>query len=270
MSLCKCGEVQKAFAGMGRGMQKINILGMSLTDYSLREAIGITDRFLGSGSLNTILFVSAKILVGAGISEKQKEWIEAADLVVWSDAEIVRQAGITAKGRIHEVENQEYLKEVLKRLERGRKPVYLLAKSEEELEKLEYDLRNAREDMNIVGKGVAGDGQREWDDEANRINALAPVAVISRMPFERQAETVENMKNFLNAEIWLALDYEMVPDNGKVPLLRRLLGKWYHLAFQKLLSEYRHPDRQGPETGAETEGTGEAVENPEIKSERES
>lgn len=225
-------------------MQKINLLGMSLTDYSQREAIGITDRFLGSGSLNTILFVSAKILVGAGISEKQKEWIEAADLIAWSDAEIVRQAGIKARDRIHEVENQEYLKEVLKRLGRGKKPVYLLAKSEEELEKLEYDLRSFRDDLNIVEKGIAGDERAQWDNEANRINALAPVAIISRMPFERQAEIVEEMKNFLNAEIWLALDYEMVPADRKVPFFRRILGEWYSHAFRRLLSESEKKDTE--------------------------
>ena len=229
-------------------MQKIDILGMSLTDYSLREAVGITDRFLGNGSLNTILFVSAKILVGAGISEKQRIWIEGADLVVWSDAEIVRQAGIMEKNRIHEVENQEYLKEVLKRLARGKKPLYLLGESEEELEKLEYDLKNFRGDMNIAGKGVAGSIQAEWDDEANRINELAPVAVISRMPFERQAEIVECMKNFLNAEIWLMLDHEMLPDNRKVPFLKKILSKWDHHVFQKLLSEYHHTDRQDGES----------------------
>lgn len=228
-------------------MQKIDILGMSLTDYSLREAVGITDRFLGNGSLNTILFVSAKILVGAGISEKQRIWIEGADLVVWSDAEIVRQAGIMEKNRIHEVENQEYLKEVLKRLARGKKTLYLLGESEEELEKLEYDLKNFRGDMNIAGKGVAGSIQAEWDDEANRINELAPVAVISRMPFERQAEIVECMKNFLNAEIWLMLDHEMLPDNRKVPFLKKILSKWDHHVFQKLLSEYHHTDRQDGE-----------------------
>lgn len=258
--------MQSAHAEMGIEMQKINMLGMNLTDYSLREAIGITDRFLGSGSLNTILFVSAKILVGAGVSEKQKEWIEAADLIVWSDAEIVRQAGIDAKNRIREVEEQEYLKEVLKRLRRGKKPVYLLAKSEEELEKLEYDLRSFKEELNIVGKGIAGDAQAQWDNEANRINGLAPVAIISRMPFEGQAEIVEKMKNFLNAEIWLALDYEMVPADRKVSLPRRILGEWYRHAFRRLLSEYYRPDRQ-EEADAATGEVGLMSEKEDTKSE---
>lgn len=233
---------------MGRGMQKINILGMDLTDYSLREAIGITDRFPGNGSLNTILFVSAKILVGAGISTEQQGWIGAADLIIWSDAEIVRQAGITAKERIHEVEDQEYLKEVLKRLGKEKKPVYLLAGAESELEELEFDLKRFREDINIVGEGIIGDREGDRADEANRINALVPAAIISRMQFEKQARIVEDMKKILNADIWLALDHEMLPESRRPPLLRKLLSKWYHHVFQKQLSEYHYIDGQEEES----------------------
>ena len=234
----------KVHAETGREMQKINILGMSLTDYSFKEAIGITDRFLGNGSLNTILFVSAKILVGAGSAAKKQAWIEAADLIVWSDAEIVRQAGVMAKNRIHEVENQEYFKEILRRFGRGGNPLYLLADSEDELEKLGLDLNSFREALNIAGAGIVGGMQAEWENEANRINELAPVAIISRMQFEKQAEIVESMKQFLNAEIWLALDNEMIPDSRRVPLLRKLLSKWDHHVFQKLLSESRRMNRQ--------------------------
>ena len=234
-------------------MQRINLLGMNLTDYSLREAVGITDRFLGSGSLNTILFISAKILVGAGVDAKQQEWIGNADLIIWSDAEIVKQAGIKAKDRIHEVENQDYIKEVLKRLGRGKKPLYLLADSEEEVERLAFDLKLLREDLNIIGSGVVGPIQEEWDDEANRINDLAPAAVISRMQFERQARLMERMKKILNADVWIALDSQMGSGARKVSFLRKLLRKWYHHLFQRQLQEYHHTNKneQDMETGDE-------------------
>lgn len=221
---------------------------MNLTDYSLREALGITDRFLGSGSLNTILFISAKILVGAGVLAEQQEWIRNADLIIWSDAEIVKQAGIKAKDRIHEVENQDYMKEVLKRLGRGKKPLYLVAESEEELEKLEADLKHVREDLIIAGGGVIGSVPEEWDDEANRINDLAPTAVISRLHFERQARLMDRMKQILNADIWIALDHQMILGGRKMPFLWRLLRKWYHHLFQKQLLEYHHANGQDTET----------------------
>lgn len=231
-------------------MQKINLLGMTLADYSLREAIGITDRFLGSGSLNTVLFISAKILVGAGVLAEQQEWIRDADLIVWSDAEIAKQAGIKAKDRIHEVEDQDYLKEALRRLGRGKKAVYLLAESEEDLDKLEFDLRLLREDLNIAGSGIISGIPEEWENEANRINAIAPAAVISRLQFDRQGKLMERMKKILNADIWLALDPQMILGSQKVPFLRRMLGKWYHHLFQRQLLEYHANEK---EQAAETE-----------------
>lgn len=226
---------------------------MSLTDYSLREAIGITDRFLGSGSLNTVLFISAKILVGAGTFAEWKTWIGDADLIIWSDPEIVRQAGIKAKDRIHEVENQEYIKEVLKRLGKGKKPLYLLAESEEDLEKLEADLGQIREDLMIAGRGVAGGMQEEWDDEANRINAIAPAAIISRIQFERQGRLMNGMKKILNADVWLALDYQMVLGSRRVPFLKKLLSKWYHHLFQRQMNEYYHAKEKEQNEGTKAE-----------------
>ncbi len=218
-------------------MQKINLLGMNLTDYSLRESISITDRFLGSGSLNTILFISAKMLVGAGISEEQKAWIEDADLIIWSDAEIVRRAGIEAKDRINEVKNQEYVKELLKHLERGKKPVYLLAESEEGLEELRMDLLYIRQDLKIAGSGIIALEQEEWENEANRINNLAPAAIISRMEFSRQEKLMVEMRRFLNADVWVALNNQMIFEGQKKLSVKKLLNKWYHHLFRKLLQQ---------------------------------
>ncbi len=228
-------------------MQKINLFGMNLTDYSLREAISITDRFLGSGSLNTILFISAKMLVGAGISSEQKAWIEDVDLIIWSDAEIIKQAGVKAKDRIHEVENQEYIKELLKRLGRGKKPIYLLAESEEELEKLKRDLLHLREDLKIVGGGAADAEWDGWEDEANRMNNLVPAAIISRMDFARQEKLMSDMKRFLNADIWLALNNQMILNEQGRFSFKKIWVRWYRLLFRKQLQSYqqtKNPDKE--------------------------
>lgn len=223
-------------------MQKIDLFGMNLTDYSLREAIGITDRFMGSGSLNTILCISARMLVDAGISEEQKKWIEEGDLIVWSDAEIVKQAGITAKNRIHEVENQEYIKEFLKRLGRGKKPVYLLAESEEELGRLQGDLLFLRPDLKITGSGIIPFGGENWEDTANHINSLAPAVIISRMAFGHQERLMAEMRSFLNPAVWLALNHQMILREKQINPVKRLMDKWYRHLFQKQLENYSNQE----------------------------
>lgn len=231
-------------------MQKINLLGMNLTDYSLREAIGITDRFLGSGSLNTILFISAKMLVGAGISGEQKAWLEAGDLIIWSDAEIIKYAGISDRERIREVENEEYVKELLKRLGRGKKPICLLAESEEDVETLKEDLLYLRQDLKIVGSEVIGSGKEDPEDAANRINSLTPSVIISRMEFEYQEKLMEEIKRFLNADVWIALNQQMIL-NGQGFFLKKLWNKWYHHLFQKQLETWHdqqdQSEKQEPE-----------------------
>ena len=102
-------------------MQKINILGIGLTDYSLKESLGIVDRYVKYGGLNTILYVTTPMLILAGKDEEEKNCIEDMDLTLCGDADILRVAKITSAGRIYEVEQRVFLKEFLRRLVRGGK-----------------------------------------------------------------------------------------------------------------------------------------------------
>lgn len=218
-------------------MQKIDLFGMELVDHSLKESLWITDSFLKSGAPSTILFVSAKMLVGADGSDTQKEWIKAADLIVWSDAKVLQQAGIVSKNRIREVENQEYIKEVLKKLGKRKKTIYLLAQSEEQLEKLREDLLHLRNDLLIVGERVV-DVDESVESLVNEINSKTPTAVISRLPYLEQEKLMVETKKYLCAEVWMALNYQMILNEDRPAALKKLLNNWYHFVFQKLIKKY--------------------------------
>lgn len=243
-------------------MQKINLFGMELADYSLKESVEILERFLHTGALNTILYISAKMLVGAGISAEQKKWIENIDLIRWSDPEILEQAGVKERGRIHEIETHEFIREFLKRLTRYRDPVYLLAETEEELERLQKDLLQLKPDLRIIGGSTDNTRTdmpiREMNIQSedgrtaeliNEINRLAPTAIISRMPFEHQERLMTEMRNYLNAEVWLALNYQMILNHEKFAPVKKLQNKWYFHAFSRLIMKYNHKkdDDQGAE-----------------------
>ena len=222
-------------------MQKIDLFGMELVDHSLKEALWITDSFLKNGAPNTILFISAKMLVGAGGSDMQKEWLKAADLIIWSDAQVLQQAGITSKNRIHEVENQDYIKEVLKKLGRNRKTVYRLAESEEQLVKLREDLLHLRSDLMIAGERIVSLDENV-ETLVNDINSRTPTAVISRLPYVEQERLMMETKRFLCAEVWMALNYQMILNEERPVAVKKLLNKWYHFVFQKLIKKYKDED----------------------------
>ena len=54
-------------------MQKINILGVELTDYSLKESLLRLDGYVRGGGLNTILYITTPVLIMAGENEEEKK-----------------------------------------------------------------------------------------------------------------------------------------------------------------------------------------------------
>ena len=219
-------------------MQKINLLGMNLTDYTLKESQGIVERYLNSGNCNTIVFLSAKMLVGAGVSEAQKNWMENIDLIAWSDAETLKKAGVTAKSRIHEVENQEFIRDFLKRLAKGSKTVYLLADSESELDRFREDLYHVRTDLRIIGGTVIERGTEKYDAIVNAINTVAPTVIMSRMAYDQLESMMTTCRKYLNAEIWLATNYQMALNENRGNFFMKLVEKWYRMLLHQQVTEY--------------------------------
>lgn len=66
-------------AEIGTDMQKINILGIGLTDYPLKESLALLDGYVRNGSLDTILYVTTPMLIMAGKDEEEKKCIESMD-----------------------------------------------------------------------------------------------------------------------------------------------------------------------------------------------
>lgn len=219
-------------------MQKINLLGMNLTDYTLKESQGIVERYLHNGACNAIVYLSAEMLVGAGVSQTQKDWLEDIDLIAWSDAEILKKAGVTSKARIYDVENQEFLKDFLKRVAKSGHTVYLLTDSENELEKLRQDLFMMRGDLRIIGETVVERGVENYDSIVNALNMVAPKVIISRMAYDQLEHMMTKCQRYLNSEVWFAINERMVLNGKRKSLPRKVKDKWYHLLLRKHVEVY--------------------------------
>ncbi len=135
-------------------MREINILGLSLRDYTLREKMRLTDLYLQNGKLNTIEYVSAKILMSAEKEPQEKAWLEAMDIIVYCDADIARAAGITARSYLKEIENNSFFRELMKKLVREKRTVYLLSDLEESMAALETELARSPGMIRIAGKSI--------------------------------------------------------------------------------------------------------------------
>lgn len=188
-------------------IKQIQLLGMTIPNYSLREELQLAQDALRDERLRLLLTVSMQSLIKVSSSESQqvKECVEQADLIVVEDPEILSVAGINSSQRIREAEDHLFFTELLKRLQRGQQQVYLVASKNAALEKIREILRERYEKLHIVGQYSIEDYPDDLDRMINEINGAAPDVIISVMPTPQQEEFLVANRSKLLAKLWYGL-----------------------------------------------------------------
>ena len=188
-------------------IKQIQLLGMTIPNYSLREELQLAQDALRDERLRLLLTVSMQSLIKVSNSESQqvKECVEQADLIVVEDPEILSVAGINSSQRIREEEDHLFFTELLKRLQRGQQQVYLVASKNAALEKIREILRERYEKLHIVGQYSIEDYPDDLDRMINEINSAAPDVIISVMPTPQQEEFLVANRSKLLAKLWYGL-----------------------------------------------------------------
>lgn len=224
-------------------MQKINILGVGLTDYSLKESVVLLEDYIKSGGLHTILYITPPVLILAGQDEEEKKYIETADLALCGDSDLLRDAGIDSQGRAYEVENRVFLKEFLRRIVRNSGKIYLLGESEEEVNALREELGLFQKGLIFNGSCVIAQETEDTGEIINKINDVAPMAIVSRLSPGRQEKYMAEFKPFVNAKVWLGISKDMVLGADKEPIRNRIMGKIYKRIFRSRMNRFK--DKNG-------------------------
>lgn len=188
-------------------IKQIQLLGMTIPNYSLREELQLAQDALKDERLRLLLTVSMQSLikVGNGQSQQIRECVEQADLVVVEDPEILSVAGITSSQRIREAQDHLFFTELMKRLQRGQQQVYLVASKNAALEKMQEILSDRYEKLHIVGQYSIEDYPDDLDRMINEINGAAPDVIISVMPTPQQEEFLVANRSKLLAKLWYGL-----------------------------------------------------------------
>lgn len=188
-------------------IKQIQLLGMTIPNYSLREELQLAQEALKDAKLRLLLTVSMQSLIKVSSigSQQIKECVEQADLVVVEDPEILSVAGINSSQRIHEAEDHLFFTELMKRLQRGQQQVYLVAAKHVALQKIKEILSDRYEKLRIVGEYSIEDYPDDLDRMINEINSAAPDVIISVMPTPQQEEFLVENRSKLMAKLWYGL-----------------------------------------------------------------
>lgn len=219
-------------------MQTIQLLGIRLKDHSKWESLGIAERFLKNRALHLVLYVNSKELTLASQEPGFKQFIEQADLTLWSTKELVQVAGLKNAGRHREVENREFLKELLQRLAKSHQAVAVVSDSEEKALLLKQELLGMQDKLSIVSCTVIGATGVSVEQEVNNLNSVTPAIVIARMPIGAQASWLDEAKHMVNTGIWMALPEDMIMCEQAQGWWQKRWQKLKHIVFRKKVMKY--------------------------------
>lgn len=188
-------------------IKQIQLLGMTFPNYSLRDELQLAQEALHSERLCMFLTMSMQSLmkVNSSGSEEEKTFVEQADLIVVEDPEILSVAGITSNQRIREASDHLFFTELMKRLQRGQKQIYLVAGRNAALDKIKEILEDQYEKLRIVGQYSIEEYPDDLDRMINEINSAAPDVILSVMPTPQQEEFLMKNRSKLLAKLWYGL-----------------------------------------------------------------
>lgn len=220
-------------------MKKIKLLGMKLKDRYARESLVLTERFLKKGAAHIILYLTTAVLLEAAENEEEKEWIEAADATLWGDTEILKAAEITARGRNHEVEEKEFLKNFLRRMAKAHKSILVFSDTEEQAQSLKAELIEMQNGITIVGTLTIPDAGTANEDLINEINMIAPSVIMARMPFAAQQKWLMESRQYMNAAIWIGMPEDFSCIHKKEMPVEKMGRRILNVLFSRKVNKYK-------------------------------
>ena len=117
--------------------------------------------------------------------------------------------------------------------------MYLLDDSEEDLQLLRGQLETYQKGIIVGGSDVLTENGRDMDEIINRINDVAPTAIISRMAHGKQERCMVRSKELINAEVWLGISKDMALGAGKESLRRKFVGQMYRIMFHRRINHFK-------------------------------
>lgn len=223
-------------------MRHMQVLGVDLQDYTVREAMRKVDYFLRDSKVSTISYITTRGLMAAEESPDLKTFLSNIDLTVAADTDILHAAGIENRNRIKEIENDEFMEEFLKKLVRGKRKVYLLTGTKEQLEELEVCLKSYQENLRIVGRFSLDALEKDEDWLINEMNGNMPDVVISNISSPQRESFFENNHMKMNARIWLMLKDKVVHTTHKKDILWRVGELFFKKLFRRKVEQYQKQD----------------------------
>lgn len=224
-------------------IKKVDILGIQLDNYTVREAIMRVETYLDNNVLNIIEGITSQMLIDSETDPVVKNVISSLDLAVIGEKEIIQAAGLGSMQRIRETEENDFYFEFFKRVERNKKTVFLLGEKEDKLKTVRDELEKEFPKLVFVGEYAVENCVGNLEAVINDMNATTPDVILSVLPNPLQEHFLWDHRDKINANIWYGI--------GNLAIHKKKHGflahfkSWIHRGrLKNSINKYRNKDEE--------------------------
>lgn len=195
----------------------IDILGMRVDNYTVRESLLRLDTYLGGMGLNIIETVTMQKLLMAGEHSVIRDCLAQADLCVIGECGILSETDNVTAQRMREVREKDFLQELVKRMGRGRKRVFLIAMTDAQIGQMKERFAQWAPDFTEAGSCAVESSAPNMDAVVNEINGATPDIVISALDSPMEEEFIISHKDKVGTSVWYGIgaDFDFKQGIGK-------------------------------------------------------
>lgn len=213
-------------------IKKIDIAGIRLDNYNVREMILKLEKKMEENTFCTIGEISMKNVLLAQENERVREAIDSLEHTLIVETGILEAANQVTFQRKREIEGNEFFFQFMKYLERSGKKIFLLGETEECLQMVFDILMEDYPKIKVVGIEATENCSVDWDAIINEINTASANVVISLLPSPTQEYFLLDYKDKISASLWYGM--EMGKFTGK---RKGIWGKIQRIARKRKLEK---------------------------------
>lgn len=222
-------------------IKTIDFAGIVLDNYSVRETIMNVEKNMSDQGFHTIEEVNMDTLMQAETDEVIKEALQIVEHTVIAEAGILDAVGAGSYQRRHEIEHHDFFYELMKRIERNHKTMFVIGDSMERVEQMCELISDRYPKCEIVGREALDECIGATDAVVNEMNAVAPDVILSIIPSPQQEHFLMENREKISAELWYGIGkIELGKARSRLALKIRKLVCTHKLEKQLI----RHNDEQ--------------------------
>ena len=163
------------------------------------------EKNMSDQGFHTIEEVNMDTLMQAETDEVIKDALQMAEHTVIAEAGILDAVGAGSYQRRHEIEHHDFFYELMKRIERNHKTLFVIGDSMERVEQMCERIMELYPKCEVIGAEAIEECSGNLDALINEINSQTPDVIISVIPSPLQEHFLVENREKLSAGLWYGM-----------------------------------------------------------------